>query len=54
MDMSILDICLSSPCKNGGDCRTFEANTFYCICDINSGYQGETCEETNGKTSLLP
>lgn len=37
------DVCLTSPCKNGGKCTTVEFRSFHCDCA--PGFHGLACEQ---------
>ena len=45
-----VNVCASSPCKNGGTCHD-QINSFWCSC--RGGWSGSTCQtsELTGKSS---
>ena len=45
-DLTLVDHCDSSPCKNGGICKNVE-NSFECTCK--QGYTGVICDKKGNK-----
>lgn len=37
------NLCVSSPCRNGGSCISLPDNSFKCLCP--KGFEGKTCSE---------
>lgn len=46
------DVCLLSPCLNGGACLGGEINNVSCDCS-NTGYEGQICDEKSKFWSVI-
>lgn len=47
------DLCLSTPCKNSGTCKTANhSSTYYCDCP--SGFTGSNCELSEYFLKIMP